>query len=961
METDCHLKKAVDYVLCAICHICPDAFGRIMEWMGIVISPDYGPTSSISDDRKDTSQYHTMTDDSKEAISALGPQADSLVSSPAVVLQELKHMCIDEAHLSTLALTCKSELATKQLLESGFPAVLAQGLFEFCNRVISLFADSWSQPEGITDSCKSMSGNSGESNQAATYSTGICVTADMVAAILNFFSEVSSKPSMKDWLGGADGNIFWPVLLTMLCNTPLHSPISVSALPQKYELISAEERASIETASVNFFNNVIACHIPNQMLFSKVLFDVIKEQGATGKVGLGVCPLSGFTRRLFLQVLLEDDKILVSFRAPQQYRMQIPSLASQIQHPYFGAGRHFKTMYVNMHMSIGELTNKVSDTPSLAAQLLDVQNDKKSDELKKESSQIGLEIVENICAANTIEAGATEKGSTPLADSSKLSMPPRPPTRRGRQTSDPLSKQLNVPALSLYHKLITNQCLPLDMTLSQLLQVLQNNGLPQGQCVIDFALQLGMKEVGKDLSDDINEIPDDVLLASPSYPTALQVFASVGGLALLAEHLPLLYPEISRQMTTSDPVTETQPGTVHDPSQDWVTIDSYPEELYELYEPMSPAPSTNTSHNICNPSIPPHSLIAFGLFLRLPGYAEVLLKERKKAQCLLRLVLGVTDDGEGGHILTSPISNSLPTLPFIVLKSLFDATPLTTDDGMLLRRMCLEIGALHLILACLSVLSHHAPRSNVSGFQQDAQSILSAMQTPVSVSSNSTPYVPEEKSQQYWAKGTGFGTGSTTSSWDAEQALIRQKSEEEHVTCLLQVLASYINPGGGMPEDFDSEDYEPRSEKTLLPDIVPEMLSHSCLVPALSSYLRNDSVLDMARHVPLYRSLLLLLRAVSTCPPLIMLLLPLEKDGNADSAAAVRELLDKMRGCVDTYASRLKSNKSKTSGTKEEEEENEGLAMLIPDIQETARIVQKATQRIENTGEFLFMYPLKSP
>ena len=48
-------------------------------------------------------------------------------------------------------------------------------------------------------------------------------------------------------------------------------------------------------------------------------------------------------------------------------------------------------------------------------------------------------------------------------------------------------------------------------------------------------------------------------------------------------------------------------------------------------------------------SIPPHSLVAFGLFLRLPGYAEVLLKERKRAQCLLRLVLGVTDDGQGGE------------------------------------------------------------------------------------------------------------------------------------------------------------------------------------------------------------------------------------------------------------------------------------------------------------------------
>lgn len=47
------------------------------------------------------------------------------------------------------------------------------------------------------------------------------------------------------------------------------------------------------------------------------------------------------------------------------------------------------------------------------------------------------------------------------------------------------------------------------------------------------------------------------------------------------------------------------------------------------------------------PTVPLHSLAAFALFLRLPGYAEVLLKDKRKAQCLLRLVLGVSDDGEG--------------------------------------------------------------------------------------------------------------------------------------------------------------------------------------------------------------------------------------------------------------------------------------------------------------------------
>jgi len=63
------------------------------------------------------------------------------------------------------------------------------------------------------------------------------------------------------------------------------------------------------------------------------------------------------------------------------------------------------------------------------------------------------------------------------------------------------------------------------------------------------------------------------------------------------------------------------------------------------------------------------------------------------------------------------------------------------------------------------------------------------------------------------------------------------------------------------------------------------------------------------RHVPLYRALLQLLRGLSVCPSLVPLLLPLDnKDGNGgdNTAASVGELLEKMRGCVDTYASRLK-------------------------------------------------------
>lgn len=59
-------------------------------------------------------------------------------------------------------------------------------------------------------------------------------------------------------------------------------------------------------------------------------------------------------------------------------------------------------------------------------------------------------------------------------------------------------------------------------------------------------------------------------------------------------------------------------------------------------------------------------------------------------------------------------------MPFQVLENLLEATPLTTDDGVLLRRMCLESGALHLILACLAALSH-----------QDTPEVVTSLYHPV--------------------------------------------------------------------------------------------------------------------------------------------------------------------------------------------------------------------------------------
>eukprot|EP00058_Branchiostoma_floridae_P025036 XP_002610526.1 hypothetical protein BRAFLDRAFT_65691 [Branchiostoma floridae] len=111
----------------------------------------------------------------------------------------------------------------------------------------------------------------------------------------------------------------------------------------------------------------------------------------------------------------------------------------------------------------------------------------------------------------------------------------------------------------------------------------------------------------------------------------------------------------------------------------------------------------------------------------------------------------------------------------------------------------------------------------------------------------------------------------------------------------------------------------------------------------------------MARHVPLYRAVLELLRALAISRHLVHLLLPLpqpqqlggEPDGE-EPPVSVSRLLEKMKQCVDTYAKTLRNNKEKKGkNTKpEDDSESEGLALLIPDIQHTAILVHKTTSQL---------------
>nr|XP_046214687.1 baculoviral IAP repeat-containing protein 6-like isoform X17 [Oncorhynchus gorbuscha] len=1000
------LKKAVDSLLCSMCHIHPSYFSLLMSWMGFVAPPTAAQHRlSMTDDGK---KQHDLS--SANATTSAGLTDDSKHARPPIALSE--------SQLTTLAAASQSPGAIEQLLDSGLPSLLVRSLAGLCCGLLAaagLPLPSTAQAERRQHHHNHHSSSSSSSQSRASLS------AELAAPVLRFLTEVGNSHAMKDWLGGPEVNLLWTALLFLLCHSSAsaggtsgvhghagaHSAASGGACcppppppPQpsgsRYSLASStrgsglttQQRTAIENATVAFFLQCISCHPNNQRLMAQVLCELFQSAPQRGSVPVSG-NISGFIRRLFLQLMLEDEKVTVFLQSPcPLYKGRINATSHVIQHPMYGAGHKYRTLHLPISTTLAEVLDRVSDTPSITAKLINEQKEDKEkknhDEKEKMKTDSGFQDNFSVVVASGLKSQSKRA----------LLTPPRPPSRRGRVMSDkltasgvdPSAKTLSVPVFHLYHKLLPGQPLPAEMTLAQLLTLLYDRKLPQGYHSIDLTVKLGSKVISDpgisktdsfkrlrtekvEHCDMLSSCPEDEpmtpgdecldaaidesLLETKPIQSPLQVFAGMGGLALIAERLPMLYPDVIQQVSAPVVPSTTQEKPKDSDQFEWVTIEQSGELVYEAPETMAaePPPINKSSVQTMSP-IPAHSLAAFGLFLRLPGYAEVLLKERKHAQCLLRLVLGVTDDGEGSHILQSPSANVLPTLPFHVLRALFSTTPLTTDDGVLLRRMALEIGAIHLILACLSALSHHAPRvPNTSGNSSEP-----------TVSSGHGGGTSEEQQQLYWAKGTGFGTGSTASGWDVEQALTKQRLEEEHVTCLLQVLASYINPANCVSHGEAPTGESRGHNSNALPTVLQELLSQSCLIPAMSSYLRNDSVLDMARHVPLYRALLELLRAISTSTALVPLLLPLsgdpsqeeEEEERSEGQTSVGMLLAKMKTCVDTYTNRLRSKKDKAKGVVKPDSsdpEPEGLTLLVPDIQRTAEIVYAATTSLRQANQ----------
>ena len=89
----------------------------------------------------------------------------------------------------------------------------------------------------------------------------------------------------------------------------------------------------------------------------------------------------------------------------------------------------------------------------------------------------------------------------------------------------------------------------------------------------------------------------------------------------------------------------------------------------------------------------------------------------------------------------------------------------------------------------------------------------------------------------YWAKGTGFGTGSTHSAWNVDTMRAKKKAREKYVCLCFAILSEYLSASS---KEQQQQQHVPAASSNAGPSLF-DVLSGSCLLPALASYLVNDS------------------------------------------------------------------------------------------------------------------------
>lgn len=638
------MKLSIDSMLCSICCVRPEFFNLLLRKMGVLV-PNQNASACISDDRKDN---ESMTDDNKQH------EYNTEEWYCHYSIESLSNLTLTTPQLQTVAMACQSPLAIHQLIDSGLPNLFTSAILEFCHRMSNRDTQT-SNSESMTDADK-----------AGGYPM---VNVTKITEILDFMAEICTEGHMRDWLGSYEGSVFWEPLLTLLCNNKLQrSYMSDDTTNQPY--------LELEETVIKFLSNVTSCHPKNQDTLTTNLISVIRtternnyninHQNAGGPMTSrnSASPvsmkysISGFTRRLVLQILLESEKIVVSIRSDlpllrkydsnMVYISNHPSKKPNSHHLLFYTSINTKcqeimensiSVYNNLLPSLSASSESSVGTRSAAADF-PAPNDGRTE--KKDLWDLGMQMNFGM-EFLSVAAGVTAK------DKRLKELKNQENAQRTKDffnvfkmKPDEVKGLGNLPeCIQLVHATCPEVIIGSDTTIAQVLTMLKSASVSLSTPCINLNL---MQSKNGNTNEDVN--CDTAVKASDfnPLPSPLQIFSSRGGLSLLAHYLPTVYPE---QPKTAQKLGEKDKNLQGEwVKGEWIKIE--PNE--EIYEDVDDSLLESSSKLPVISSVPQHSLAAFGLFLKLPAYSEVLLRDKVRAQCLLRLILGVTGDGEGSKI-----------------------------------------------------------------------------------------------------------------------------------------------------------------------------------------------------------------------------------------------------------------------------------------------------------------------
>ncbi|KMQ86964.1 baculoviral iap repeat-containing protein 6-like protein, partial [Lasius niger] len=346
------------------------------------------------------------------------------------------------------------------------------------------------------------SGDSNENNVTADVSLmGSDKATDSSSGSNNY-----SEGRMRDWLG-KEGHGFWLPLLSLLSNRPIESPAAAASSCSK----TSASYASLESAMIKFLSRCCWCHFANQKLLAKLLIEVISQQRTTSNVRY-LHGISGFTRRLILQLLLEGEKVLVSVTSEAPMKVSTTaannSMPSMPPHPAHPLGHYHQLLYMSTQATVADILQQVSGTWLL----LLLPNTYKGNETSssvgnnrsRELWESGMALVVDtlsVAAGNTAkdkrakEASNRSQARGPIIRKTRLNSDGTPVGTGKTSTNNAQVNPTNTTNQQyLIHSSRPNIPLPPQLTIAQLLAIAEDSGVSLSEPCLHLILRQRNKD-----------------------------------------------------------------------------------------------------------------------------------------------------------------------------------------------------------------------------------------------------------------------------------------------------------------------------------------------------------------------------------------------------------------------------------------------------------------------------------